>query len=163
HELAADEGVVAREQLAPGRVAELRRALGRGDDVREHDRGEHPVRRGRRREALDEALRFTEQHRVVLRVGPAEPVAQALDLAPARARCPGRRETPPRPAPRWGGARAAPPARPPPGPAPPPPPPSGGTRPPRRGSRCAAGTRRTTRATPRSGLRRGSAGVRARR
>src|SRR5262245_9269923 len=59
HELAAHERVVARQQLAPRSVAELCSPFGRADDVCEHDRREHAVRRRRGREALDEVLCLT--------------------------------------------------------------------------------------------------------
>ena len=43
-ELAADDRVMPLEELAPGRVAESRRQLGRADDVREEDRREYALR-----------------------------------------------------------------------------------------------------------------------
>ena len=97
----------------------------------------------------------------MFRVGPAEPIVEAVDLDPLRSARSGPRRRPPRRALRPGGAPASAPA--------PraalrerlPPSPCGGKRPPPQGSRCAAGTRRTTPATPRSGRRTGSAGAHA--
>ena len=55
-----DDRVMAFEQITPGSVTELRRALGRADDVREEDGRQHTVDAGERHSGSGEGRRLPE-------------------------------------------------------------------------------------------------------
>src|SRR5205085_7386766 len=71
-DLRPDGGVVARDQLAPRAVAELRRALGRADDVGEEHRREDPLRLREPADAGHEPLRLADRLLVDVVVDPRE-------------------------------------------------------------------------------------------
>ncbi len=68
-EFVAHDGVVVVEQVPPPAVAEHGGALGRADDVGEHDRGQHPLGTETAPHAGDELLDLVEHRR-----GVADPV-----------------------------------------------------------------------------------------
>src|SRR6266545_6408674 len=78
-ELSTHERVVRGNELRPAPVADLRRALGRADDVREEHRRQDGVRLGRSPDGLHEALDL-----VVDAGGEDERDVQARNLDPAR-------------------------------------------------------------------------------
>ena len=82
-QLAADRGVVRRQQLPPARVAELRESLRRADDVGEHHGREHAVGLGSRAVPGQELLDLAE-HRLGV-PGPRQVIdPRKLDVPGAR-------------------------------------------------------------------------------
>ena len=65
-ELTPHGGMVAREQLRPGVIAELADAFRRADDVGEEDRRQHPVCLRRRPGAGDELLDLIDDRILIL-------------------------------------------------------------------------------------------------
>ena len=84
HQLATHDRVVAREELPPGGVPDLGGARSRADDVGEEHSRQYAIRLARRREVLEELMRFAQEDGVPLGIGPAEVVAEAFHLDPPR-------------------------------------------------------------------------------
>ena len=79
-QLAAYDGVMPLQQLAPRRIADRGRPLGRADDVREEDGGQDALRLDSSGELRDEPRRQLHRRKVSLVVDPREDAPEGRQL-----------------------------------------------------------------------------------